>query len=341
MGIGGSSMCTAVTWCPGCHYFGRNLDLEYSYREAVAITPRNYPFRFRRLPTMNTHYAMIGVATVEEGYPLYYDAVNEKGLCMAGLNFPGLAHYANAQPGKDNVASFELIPWILGSCSSLEDVKQLLVRINITDTAFNEVFKPTPLHWIIADKHRCITLEAMEDGLHIHENPVGVLTNNPPFDFHLYNLRNHMQVSTEPAVNYFSGSLELKPYSNGMGGIGLPGDLSSASRFVRAAFVKFNSVTGDTENETVSQFFHILNAVAMPRGCVRMPGDRYEITLYSGCCNADKGIYYYTTYDNSRICAVDMHLENLEDNRVISYPLLHTPDFFLQNHPFGKEENSL
>lgn len=332
-------MCTAVTWISGCHYFGRNLDLEYSYREAVAITPRNYPFRFRMLTPMDTHYAMIGVATVKEGYPLYYDAVNEKGLCMAGLNFPGLAHYNKAHPEKDNVASFELIPWILGNCGSLEDAEHLLQRINITDTAFSEAFRPTPLHWILADKSRSITVEAMADGLHIHENPVGVLTNNPPFDFHLYNLRNHMQVSTEPAVNHFSTSLELKPYSNGMGGIGLPGDLSSASRFVRAAFVKFNSVAGNTEEETVSQFFHILSAVAMPRGCVRMPDGRYEITLYSGCCNADKGIYYYTTYDNTRICAVDMHQEDLESNRVISYPLLHTPDFFLQNTPFGKDGN--
>jgi penicillin V acylase-like amidase (Ntn superfamily) len=110
------------------------------------------------------------------------------------------------------------------------------------------------------------------------------------------------------------------------------GDLFSASRFVRAAFVKLNSVAGDTEEANVNQFFHILNSVAMPRGCVQMPQDRYEITLYSGCCNADKGIYYYTTYENSRICAVDMHREKLDSNQVVSYPLLHKPDFFLQNH---------
>lgn len=330
-------MCTAVSWKQGCHYFGRNLDLEYSYREAVTVTPRNYPFHFRNVPPMQTHYAMIGMATLEDGYPLYYDAVNEKGLCMAGLNFPGFAHYGKNLPEKDNVASFELIPWILGHCDSVEEAKALLKRINITDTAFNDAFQPTPLHWFLADPMQSMTVEAMADGLHIHQNPVGVLTNNPPFDFHLYNLRNYMQVGTEPAVNRFSANLELKPYSNGMGGIGLPGDLSSASRFVRAAFVKLNSFSGDSEEEAVSQFFHILNSVAMPRGCVRMPDDRYEITLYSSCCNADRGIYYYTTYDNSRICAVELHREDLEAQQVISYSLLHTPDFFLQNHSFGKE----
>ena len=327
-------MCTAVSWNPGCHYFGRNLDLEYSYQEAVTVTPGNYPFPFRMMPPMEHHYAMIGVATVAQEYPLYYDAVNEKGLCIAGLNFPGLAHYGSPRQDKDNVASFELIPWILGQCDTVDQAKQLLKRINITDVPFSDLFRTTPLHWIIADAVRSITVEAMNDGLHIHDNPVGVLTNNPPFDFHLYNLRNHMQVSTAPAANLFSRNLDLKPYSNGMGGIGLPGDLSSASRFVRAAFVKLNSVAGSTEEETVSQFFHILNAVSMPRGCVQMPGDRFEITLYSSCCNADQGIYYYTTYDNSRVCAVEMHCEDLDSNRLISYPLLHEPDFYLQNHSF-------
>ena len=334
MDLGGSFMCTAVSWKPGCHYFGRNLDLEYSYQEAVTVTPRNYPFRFRMLPPLEQHHAIIGVAAVEQEYPLYYDAVNEKGLCIAGLNFPGLAHYEKPHGGRDNVASFELIPWILGQCNTVDQSIKLLKKINITDTPFSDLFRPTPLHWIIADAERSITVESMKDGLHIHDNPVGVLTNNPPFDFHLYNLRNHMQVSTAPAANLFSQNLDLNPYSNGMGGIGLPGDLSSASRFVRAAFVKLNSVACTTEEEAVSQFLHILNAVAMPRGCVQLPDNQFEITLYSGCCNADRGIYYYTTYDNSRVCAVDMHLENLDGSQLASYPLLHKPDFFLQNQSF-------
>lgn len=330
-------MCTAVSWKPGCHYFGRNLDLEYAYREAVTVTPRNYPFHFRMLPGFDRHYAMIGIATVEQNYPLYYDAVNEKGLCMAGLNFPGLAHYGQPQHSKDNVASFELIPWILGQCENVKQACVLLDKINITDTAFSDLFQPTPLHWLIADSSRSLTIEAMKDGLHIHENPVGVLTNNPPFDFHLFNLRNYMQVSTAPAVNLFAQDLKLTPYSNGMGGIGLPGDLSSASRFVRAAFVKLNSVAQDSEESSVNQFFHILNAVAMPRGCVKMQKDRFEITRYSSCCNADLGIYYYTTYDNSRVCAVELHREDLDGCGLRSYPLLDNPDFFLQNQSFRKE----
>ena len=338
--MGGRLMCTAVSWKSGYHYFGRNLDLEYSYQESVTVTPRNYPLRFRMLPTAKQHYAMIGVATVEQNYPLYYDAVNEKGLCMAGLNFPGLAHYEKPQVGKDNVASFELIPWILMQCETVLQAEDLFQKINVTDTAFSDAFRPTPLHWIIADKDQALTVEAMEDGLHIHKNPLGVLTNNPPFDFHLYNLRNYMQVSTTPAVNRFSSDFDLTPYSNGMGGIGLPGDFSSASRFVRAAFVKLNSVAEGDPLEAVNQFLHILNAVAMPRGCVIMSDGRYEITRYSSCCNTDLGIYYYTTYNNSRVCAVDTHQEKLDGHQLIFYPLLHKPDFYFQNHSFEKEGNT-
>ena len=140
-----------------------------------------------------------------------------------------------------------------------------------------------------------------------------------------------MNVSIDPAVNRFSEGLDVKPYSNGMGGMGLPGDLSSASRFVRAAFVKLNSVSGSTEEESVSQFFHILSSVAMPRGCVRMRPEEYEITRYSCCCNVDRGIYYYTTYENSRISGVDMHQENLNGSKPVSYPLITESQIRIQN----------
>ena len=106
-------MCTAVTYKSFNNYFGRNLDYEFSYDETVTITPRNYPINFRHMGKIESHYAMIGMAFVQEGYPLYYDATNEKGLSMAGLNFPRLADYKEFCEGKDNVAPFEFILWIL------------------------------------------------------------------------------------------------------------------------------------------------------------------------------------------------------------------------------------
>lgn len=324
-------MCTAVTYKTRDHYFGRNLDLEYFYQESVTVTPRNYPFRFRKMPDSASHYAMIGMATVADGYPLYYEATNEKGLSMAGLNFPDTAVYLPENADMDNITPFEFIPWILGHCRSVAEARAKLQQLNLVNLSFSDKFPLSPLHWIIADKESAITVEPMADGLHIYENPIGVLTNNPPFDYHLYNLSNYMNVSVDPATNRFSSAHDLKPYSNGLGGVGLPGDFSSASRFVKAAFVKLNSVSGESEAESVSQFFHILSSVAMPRGSVRMRRSEYEITLYSCCCNTDKGIYYYTTYDNSRISGVDMHREDLDGKSPISYPLIQDPGILIQN----------
>ena len=324
-------MCTAVTYRTTDHYFGRNLDLEYGYQETVTVTPRNYPFRMRRVSDLTTHYAMIGMATVVDGYPLYYEATNEKGLSMAGLNFPKLAHYYPEQAGKDNVTPFEFIPWILGRCADLQQAKTALERLNLVNISFSTEFPLSPLHWIIADREQAITVESTAEGLKVYANPIGVLTNNPPFYFHLYNLRNYMNVSGAPAENRFSANCELTQYSNGMGGIGLPGDLSSASRFVRAAFVKLNAASGDSEGESVGQFFHILDSVAMPRGCVRMEAGKYEITRYSCCCNTDKGIYYYTTYGNRQIRAVDMHRIDLDGSEPVSYELSDDQQFLFQN----------
>ena len=324
-------MCTAITYYTKDHYFGRNLDLEYSYKETVTITPRNYPFQFRKGNAIHHHYAMIGMAYVTNHYPLYYDAVNEKGLGMAGLNFPANADYKEEQSGKDNIAPFEFIPWILSQCATLDEAKDLLHKINIVNINFSEQLPASPLHWIIADKENSVTVECVKDGLKIYDNPVGVLTNNPTFDMHMFNLNNYMHLSIEQPNNTFSKRLNLKPYSRGMGALGLPGDLSSLSRFVKATFTKMNSISGDSESESISQFFHILGSVAQQRGCVHMGNNQYEITIYSSCCNMDKGIYYYTTYENSQITAVYMNKENVDGKDLINYELVKGQQILIQN----------
>jgi len=274
---------------------------------------------------------MIVMATVSGGFPLYYEATNEKGLSMAGLNFPGNADYKPENSDKDNVTPFEFIPWILGQCANVTEARVLLSRINLVNIPFSEQYPLSPLHWILADKNESLTVESMKDGLHIYENPVGVLTNNPAFPMQLWNLSNYMGLTQETVENRFAGQLSLEPYSLGMGALGLPGDLSSASRFVRAAFVLNNSVCGESEEESVGQFFHMLTAVEHQRGCVKTGEGEYEITVYSSCCNTDRGIYYYTTYGNRQISGVDMYRENLDGNRVISYSLVKNEQIFLQN----------
>ncbi len=324
-------MCTAITYNTKDHYFGRNFDLEYSYKETVTITPRNYPLKFRKCKDINKHYAMIGMAYVADEYPLYYDAINEKGLGMAGLNFPMNADYKEEQKDKDNIAPFEFIPWILSQCANLKEAKQLLNQINIVYMNFSEQLPVSPLHWMISDKEKSITVECVKEGLKIYDNPVGVLTNNPTFDIQMFNLNNYMSLSIEQPTNHFSKELMLNTYSRGMGALGLPGDLSSASRFVKATFTKMNSLSGNEESESISQFFHILGSVNQQRGCVHMGENQYEITIYSSCCNMDKGIYYYTTYENSQITGVDMYKENLDGTKLINYDLVKGQHIFMQN----------
>lgn len=324
-------MCTAATYKTKDHYFGRTLDYEFSYHEEVTVTPRNYPFHFRMCGDMNAHYAMIGMATVEDNCPLYYEATNEKGLSMAGLNFPGNADYKDVVEGKDNIAPFEFIPWVLGQCSQIGEAKKLLEKMNLVRIHFSEKFPLAPLHWMIADRDEAIVVECVKDGLKVYDNPVGVMTNNPTFDMQMFNLNNYMNLSIRPAKNQFCPGLELETYSRGMGAIGLPGDLSSASRFVKAAFTKMNSLSGTSESESISQFFHILGSVEQQRGCVLLGENDYELTIYTCCCNTDRGIYYYTTYENHQISGVDMYHEDLDGRELCRYPLIRGQQVRMQN----------
>ena len=324
-------MCTAATYQTRDFYFGRTLDYEFSYGDEVTITPRGYAFAFRHAGRLDHPYAMIGMAHVAQDYPLYYDAMNEKGLCMAGLNFVGNAAYADVIPGHENVAQFELIPYLLRQCASVAEARDRLARLNLVGTPFSTQLPAAQLHWLLADQHQAVVIESMADGLHIYDNPVGVLTNNPPFPQQLFQLNNYMNLSPRQPENRFAPQLPLAPYSRGMGALGLPGDLSSASRFVRVAFTRMNAVSGDSEAESVSQFFHILGSVEQQRGCCEVRDGQYEITLYTSCCSAARGIYYYTTYENRQITAVDMHRENLNGSALIRYPLITEQQIAHQN----------
>ncbi len=324
-------MCTAATYKTKDFYFGRTLDHECSYSEEVTVTPRNFPLPFREMDTLKSHYAMIGMAHVVDDYPLYFDAVNERGLAMAGLNFVGYAHYREPAAGRENVTHFEFIPWILAQCASVKEARERIGRINLTNTPFSAELPPAQLHWIIADHHEAITVEAVKEGIRVYPNAAGILTNNPPFDQQMLHLNDYMHLSPKAPCNHFSEELSLRTYSRGMGAIGLPGDLSSRSRFVRGAFVKLNSVSDAAESKSVSQFFHILGSVNQPRGCCEPENGKYEITIYTSCCNTDKGIYYYTTYDNHQITAVNMHKEKLDDIFLIRYPLVYEEQISFRN----------
>lgn len=325
-------MCTSLTFQTSDFYFGRNLDLEYNFGEKIVITPRQYPFIFKFAGTLSEHYAIIGTAQITDGCPLYAEAVNEKGLCLAALNFPGNAVYAETpESGKTNLAPFELFGFLLGTCATVKEAEEKLKTVCITHTAFKDGYPVAPLHWHIADKDRSLVLECTKDGMHLYENPVGVLTNNPPFPFQLTNLQNYMHLTSNPPENRFAPALKLAPYGQGMGALGLPGDASPASRFVRAAFCKWNTELPSGEEASVTQFFHILDNVAMVAGSVRTPENKLDRTTYSSCINASRGIYYYKTYNNNQISAVSMHKTDLDGCAPVVFEQVNRQQICYQN----------
>lgn len=323
-------MCTAITYKSESSYFGRNLDWEHSFGEQIVITPRRYPLKFKKTAEISWHYAIIGTAITENGYPLYFDASNEKGLCAAALNFPDNAHYKPYCEGFENISPFEFIPYVLSKCRSVADAKKLLSRISITDIPFSASLPLTPLHWILADKNESIVVEPLKSGLYICDNPVGVLTNSPPFEMQLFYLSNFLNLTCGEPYNRFSDKISLHPCSKGLGAFSLPGDFSSPSRFVKASFSALSSLPKSSEAESITQFFHILSSVNQVEGCVKT-GDRFEKTIYSSCYNLQNGMYYYKTYHNSRLCAINPKNENIDGEKLISHPFLAEQDINFQN----------
>ncbi len=281
-------MCTAININKGLHLFGRTLDFERSFGQEVVSTPRNF-----KHGDFTSPYSIIGVATVADEAVLFFDGMNEMGLCGAALNFPDYAVYHPEREGMTNLASYQLLPYILGGCKSVREARVKLERVNLTPQSFSPDMPSTSLHWIFADRGEAITVESLKDGLKIYENPLGILTNSPTFDYHLTRLSEYMSLSADYPENRLT-HFHLPPYSRGMGAIGLPGDFSSSSRFVRAAFLKNNTVFHQNE---VESFFHITDSVSVPDGCVRTDSGEPVRTIYTSCACSDDLTYRYTAYD--------------------------------------------
>ena len=314
-------MCTSINFVNGDHYFGRNLDLEIDFPVNVVVTPRNYVFNFRHLPPLEKHNALIGMALIQENYPLYFEAINDVGLGMAGLAFHDYAQYSEPVEGKKNLGSFEIIQYILAKCSSVEEARKELEDIVITNDNFDVKTHNSPLHWMIGDKKEAIVVESTDKGMKVYDNPYNVLTNSPTFDFMETNVINYLNITNQKPVNRFAPHMddEFKTFSAGMGTIGLPGGVDSVSRFIRVAFSEVNSVNPNTEMDNVAQYFHLLGVVQQVRGEDQIEPEVYEITQYSSCGNTDKGLFYFNTYNNPNISCVDMNKENLDGSELKSY----------------------
>lgn len=301
-------MCTCIAMRRGNWLFGRNMDIERSFGERAVTVPRGYKMPYKLVKGSEKRLAMLGTAAIVQGVPLFADAVNEKGLCAAALRFEGNAHYfAQQRDGVYNLAPYELIPFLLERCETAQQAVCLLRQTRLVSLPFSPELPLAPLHFIFADARHTFVAEPRSDGLHLYENRADVLTNNPPFPYQIQRLSDFLSLSSRPPRTDFAKALSLRPYSLGMGALGLPGDPSSCSRFVRAAFLLHNSQKG----EGAAHLFHILASAAVVRGSVITPAEEAEYTRYSCVVDSKAGTYFYRTYDSLQIVCVNMHSADL------------------------------
>lgn len=305
-------MCTVITFGGKDFYFGRNMDIEGSFGEEVVVTPRHFLLSFKRKAAPEVHYAMVGMAAVIDGTPLYADAMNEHGLCAAALNFVGNAHYSSRADGTNDLAPYELIPYLLATCADLSEVRAALKDLTLVSIPFRADVPLAALHWIVADRRGSLVIESTRAGVVVYENPAGVLANNPPFPYHLDHLRmfRHLSSGNPP---------DADPYSYGLGGVGLPGDYSSPSRFVRAWFLR-RGLLG-MEQIRPGDVYQALAALAPVRGCVLDEQGRPHYTTYSCCMDPGAGLYTYLLSGSVEVASVALTEAACRGERLLRFPL--------------------
>ena len=317
-------MCTglALETKDGLHLFGRNMDIEYSFNQSIIFIPRNFKcVNKSNKKELTTKYAVLGMGTIFDDYPTFADGMNEKGLGCAGLNFPVYVSYSKEDiEGKTNIPVYNFLLWVLANFSSVEEVKEELKNANIVDIPISENIPNTTLHWMISDiTGKSIVVEQTKEKLNVFDNNIGVLTNSPTFDWHVANLNQYVGLRYNQVPEFKLGDQSLTALGQGTGLVGLPGDFTPASRFIRVAFLRDAMIKNDKDSIDLIEFFHILNNVAMVRGSTRTVEEKSDLTQYTSCMCLEKGIYYYNTYENNQINAIDMNKENLDGNEIKTY----------------------
>ena len=309
-------MCTSLTLptLDGYNLFGRTLDLDAHFGEEVILTPKGYPFCFGGGYPQTHHYAMVGTAAEAEGYPLYAEAMNEAGLCMAGLRFAGNAAYADRpETGWLNLAPWELIPYLLCNYTTVTEVRAALGEIRVVGRPVSPDLPVAPLHWHIADRdpaHGELVVEVTARGMAVYDNPVGVLTNNPPFPYQLARLSELAHLSPLAVASRISHP-DCCCASLGTGAAGLPGDYSSPSRFVRAATLRrwalaWMDQSGGEGADPTPLFFSLLGAVSPTAGAVLTEEGKAHRTLYACCMDTRSGVYHYRREGDGSVHSVPL-----------------------------------
>ncbi len=266
------------------------------------------------------------------GLPILIDGMNEAGLAGGMLYLPGLAEYQSVPPAeaKNSIASFELLLYVLTNFATVAETKAALPKIKVS-RAPQAVFKaPVPLHMTLHDATGAsIVVEYIGGELHIHDNPTGVLTNAPGFNWHIANLGNFLNLSAYDPKPLKVGSLTIAPPSTGSGAPGLPGDMSAPARFVRAFLYSRAAPHLPTSTDAVGNAFHILNNFDIAPGIIRTEADSkagggvagIETTEWSVVADTKTRRYYVRTYEDSQSRMIDLTKADLDAKTIRFVPV--------------------
>ncbi len=319
------SACTAIRLiaADGTVIYARTMEFAIDIHSDIITVPRGFA-RTGSTPTgenglkWSSKYAAVGTNGV--GLPFIFDGVNEKGLAIGLLYFPGSVGYMkfNAADTSQTLAPWEIGSWILENCATVEEVRQGLEKLVVPEVVYKPWGFSPPVHYVIHDASgKSIVIEYIDGKLHIHEDPLGVLTNSPTFDWHMTNLRNYVNFSLANVPPVQVGSVKLTGFGQGTGMLGLPGDFTPPSRFVRAVAFTTSVLTPTNGTAAMLEAFHILNNFDIPKGAARDEHkDEHgnivaDYTLWTGASDLKAKRYYFRTYENSQIRSVDLMKMNL------------------------------
>jgi len=316
---------------------GRTMEFGLPLNSQLTIVPRNLAIKAVG-PDGNagtglaytTKYGVVGMNGL--GLPDLVDGMNEKGLYAGLLFFPGLAEFQDVGPAEaaNSIASYQLATYILTQFATIEDVKAGLPKIKVS-RAPQAVFKgPIPIHVTVHDASgKSIVIEYIGGQLQITDNPTTVMTNAPSISWHLANLAQYANATGNPGASFSINGTTYQPWSSGTGMNGLPGDLSAATRFLRAAFLVANAPKTKDAAEAMGISWHFLNQFDIPPGAVRTAaGGRagggvagYEITEWTSVSDLKNGLYQIRTYGDQQTRQVSLKSVDLDAKAIRFIPV--------------------
>ncbi len=322
----------------------RTLEFAVDLQSDVLVSPRGFA-RVGLTPDgqdglkWKAKYASVGANGV--GLPILIDGVNEAGLAAGLFYFPttaGYPAYTPADAGK-TIAPWQLGSWLLDNFASVDEVKANIGSILVAETVLKQWGFSPPVHAVVHDASgKSITIEYVAGKLNVYDNPLGVLTNSPAFDWHMTNLRNYVNFSLDSHPPIKLGAVKLEPFGQGSGMLGMPGDFTPPSRFVRAVAFSQSVLKPKTGDEAVLSAFHILNNFDIPKGSAReAEKDEHgnilaDYTLWTAASDLKTKRYFFRTYDDSRIRMVDLTKMNLDAKDLVTFSM-HGEETFQRLNP--------